>query len=339
MNYIGIRRAREVLVWQLRLLVLMFLVGCIHLPLDSKYPGPKPLPESVELDFAYEKFSGEYLEIAEFKKSKNGLKGEVAGYYTIRRFELMPDHNTLSDDHNILIDFYDVAGDNKTPVIMCLPVLGGHNNQFANSFARYFAENGYAVVIVHRQDQYKDLRDVEKIEETLRQIVFDHRQVVDWIELQDELDSNNIGVFGISMGGIKGLLVSALEPRIKVSVIGLAGGNLPYILISSHESEIKKRIAALMQDLGLTQSEVLAKLQAEIQTDPLAYAPYIDARNMLLINAVFDRVIFPKAARELRRAMGKPERIYLFSGHYTAIGYIPYVKQEALEFFGKKFDH
>ena len=36
--------------------------------------------------------------------------------------------------------------------------------------------------------------------------------------------------------------------------------------------------------------------------------------------------------------IGKPEVIYLFSGHYSSFLYLPYVEVKSLSFFKKKFD-
>jgi len=36
--------------------------------------------------------------------------------------------------------------------------------------------------------------------------------------------------------------------------------------------------------------------------------------------------------------IGKPEVIYLFSGHYSSFLYLPYVEVKSLSFFKKKFE-
>jgi len=61
------------------------------------------------------------------------------------------------------------------------------------------------------------------------------------METRPELDTYRIGVFGVSMGAIKGSLVGALDPRIRAQVLALGAGDLPHVLAYSTESGVEKR--------------------------------------------------------------------------------------------------
>ncbi len=215
---------------------------------------------------------------------------------------------------------------------MVLPILGG-SNDIAEMFARHFAANGYAAVLVHRQTQYKRLTALTDLNPTLIQIVIDHRQAIDWIETRPELDADRIVVFGVSMGGIKAALISAVERRIKASVLVLAGGDIPYILTHSEEADIVERRRQLMQKEGLSRAGLYRHLSRVITADPLRLAPYIDARKTLLILGRYDTIVPYVTGENLRRSIGKPETIYLTAGHYTAALYTPFVKYQATRFF------
>jgi hypothetical protein len=52
---------------------------------------------------------------------------------------------------------------------------------------------------------------------------------------------------------------------------------------------------------------------------------------------MFDRVVPRKCCDRLWEAMGKPEVIYLLSGHYGSFLYLLYAEREALSFFKSKF--
>ena len=90
-------------------------------------------------------------------------------------------------------------------------------------------------------------------------------------------------------------------------------------------------------DKNLTLDELYNRLRKMITCDPMEYAEYINARNVLMILARFDRIVPFNKGKELRDKIGKPETIYLLSGHYTAYPYIFYIKRESLQFFRKKF--
>ncbi|MGA1867777.1 MAG: alpha/beta hydrolase [bacterium] len=302
------------------------VIGCAHFSLNPDYTGPKAVPREIKKKFTYEKSAPEYKETIL----------EITEGYTIKRIEFTPSHTILPTHHSICMDYYDITGHHATPVIIVLPILGGSNN-ISKNFASYFAHEGYAAVIVNRQKEYTNLRDINKIDMTLCQMVFDCKQAIDWIETQDDLDTNSIGLFGVSMGGIKGSLVSALDDRIKASVFALTAGDIPYILTHSSEKGIKRRRKEIMKEKKLTRTGLYNELTEKISCDPLQYAEYIDARSVLMVLALFDRIVPYAKGKELRKKMGKPETIYLFCGHLTAFPFIYYIKKKSLQFFKKHF--
>ncbi len=307
--------------------LLLVIAGCAHFPVSAKYQGPKQLPEEIRTSFSYQKFTGGFTEVLLDNRDR----------YDIRQVEFPSAYNVLPIEHNIVIDYYDLHDDQKTPVVMVLPILGGRNS-IAKAFAEYFAENGIAAVVVHRQKRYKGGRSLENLDLTLRQMVFDHRQAIDWIETREDLDASRIGVFGVSMGGIKSALISSLEDRIKASVVALAGGDIPYVLAYSTEKGIIKRRNAIMQSQDLSSEELYELLRQQISCDPLNYAEYLDANKVLMILARFDSVVPYAKGEELKERMGHPETIYLLAGHYTSYLYIQYIKSASLVFFNQKFD-
>ena len=305
----------------------LLLTGCAHYALNANYTGPKPLPEEVRKAFSYQKDNVLYKEKILEEKEK----------YAIKQIEFASTQNILPCDHDIIIHYYDIHGNEKRPVIMVLPILGG-SYKITKEFAAYFAEHGYASVLVLRQKEYKKLRYIDTIDITLRQIVFDLMQVIDWIETQEDLDKEKIGAFGVSMGGIKGSLISALDNRIDASVIALAAGDIPYLLTHSKEEGIIEEKNKFLKEKDLKPDELYGSLGEMITCDPMNYAEYIDAKNVLMILALFDKIVPYAKGKELREKIGEPETIVLFSGHYTAYPYIFYIKRESLKFFRKKFE-
>jgi cephalosporin-C deacetylase-like acetyl esterase len=170
----------------------------------------------------------------------------------------------------------------------------------------------------------------------LRQIVFDHKQALDWIGMQDDIDSERIGVFGISMGSIKAALISSLDRRIKVSVMCLTGGNLAEIIATSDEGGVVRRRKEYMKEHDVTEEMFYDLLQSKITCDPMEYAEYIDAENSLMVLAYFDSAVPYKNGNELWEKIGQPEKITMLTGHYTAILGLPYVKMKSLDFFDRK---
>ena len=305
--------------------VLLLITGCMYVPMANDYSGPQPLPEEIRCSFSYEKV---------VPVTQERIISEESGY-RLRRIEFVPEYNILPFDHRIQMDYYDINGDQPVPVILVLPILGGSNG-ISSAFARFFARKGYAVVLVHRQKKYKDLEHLDYMDLVLRQIVLDHMQAIDWLETQSDIDTSRIGVFGISMGGIKSALVSALEPRVRAGVVALAAGDIPYVLSYSEDRGVRKKRDKVLQRQNLTVEQLYQRLSQQISCDPITYAPYMDARKILMILACFDTAVPYRKGLELKEKMGNPETIYLLSGHYSSLLYWFYIQKEALTFFDHK---
>ena len=301
------------------------LIGCAHTSMNPDYSGPKPLPATLEKEYDYIRFNGDYSsEILEENTS-----------FVLKQIRFTPSTNIIDMDHDIILDYYEIRGELKFPVILVLPIFGG-SNYFSKTFAEYFADHGYCSIIVHRQKRYKTFEDLDKMDKILRQIVFDHKQAIDWVGIQDDLDSERIGVFGISMGSIKAALISSLDKRIKASVMCLSGGNLAEIIATSDEKGVVRRREEYMKTHDISQTEFHELLKSRITCDPINYAEYIDAENSFMVLGRFDSTVPYKNGNELWIKIGKPEKITMPTGHYTAILGLPYVKMKSLDFFNRK---
>ena len=316
-----IRRNKYIMAFVLSCLV----ISCAHTPMNPDYSGPKSLPADLEKEFSYIRFDGDYS--SEVLEENNT--------FVLKQISFTPDTNILDTKHDIILEFYEIKSETKSPVILVLPILGG-SNYFAHTFAEYFAENGYSAIIVHRQKRYKTFKDLDKVDKILRQIVFDHKQALDWIGMQPELDAERIGVFGISMGSIKAALISSIDKRIKVSVMCLTGGNLAEIIATSDERGIVRRREKYMEENNVSIETFYDLLQSKISCDPINYAEYVDAQNSLMVLGRFDSTVPYKNGNDLWEKIGKPEKITMLSGHYTAILGLPYIKMKSLDFFDRK---
>jgi predicted esterase len=80
------------------------------------------------------------------------------------------------------------------------------------------AENDYALVNDLRENGQPTHRNYFTLEEIVVQSTRDYRRALDFVELRDEIDSQRIGMIGYSMGGFQAFILTAVEPRIRVSV-------------------------------------------------------------------------------------------------------------------------
>jgi dienelactone hydrolase len=303
----------------------VLLCSCAHYKCDPAYIGPS-------------KRSAEVLEYYSYPKQQIEAEVERIGEkkrYVIERIEF-PSALNVFNDENIKVDFYVQKKLGKYPTILILPIAGGIDFS-VRGFAKLFASNGFNCAVVHnRHADLDNTETAEEVENYFRQNVLDNRQILDYLVEREQVDSNKLGCLGLSLGGIRASMVAGVDERVKCTVIGLAGGGIADITLLSEEKDIKNHIKELLE-LGVSKETIHAELSDKVITDPLRLAQYADARNVLMFTAMFDRVVPRKCCDRLWEAMGKPEVIYLLSGHYGSFLYLLYAEREALSFFKSKF--
>jgi hypothetical protein len=302
------------------ILATVLVLGCATRKLTPGYPGPVPLPQSISHSFSYEKDIG-VVDSTLIRQTPD---------YALTRVRMERGEKASP----IVMDYFKNLTPGKKAVILVLPILGGENVH-ANQFALFFAENGYSGIVLHRQKDFKSWFNFDTVDEMTRDVVVDIRKVLDWIDTRPELSAESIGILGISLGGMGALFSAAVDPRIKAAVIMLTGGDIPYILTHSDEKRIREKRIPYMKKEMLTPEMFHARMKETIGLDPLGVAPYMDAEKVLLMLALFDRVIPFETGQALQRAMGGPETVYLFSGHYTAGLFFSHAKRKSLTFFNK----
>jgi dienelactone hydrolase len=307
--------------------VILVAPGCCHLRYLPSARNPGAVPQQVVDAIAYSK-PGKLI------CTESNL--EVHARFTLHRIETAALANHVRTNRTLALDYYRPVGTNRTPVILVLPIIGG-DYPLEKIFCSYFARQGMAAVLVRRDRLKRTIDQLEEVDDILRQAAVDARQAIDWVEQRQELDASRIGVFGISMGGIRAAFLTPLDSRIRAAAIGLAGGDLPYIVTHSTEPGLTRRRRSYTERNGLAKPEFEKALQKVVNCDPLAVASVVDPGKVLLVIAAVDTAVPTSKQLELRRAMGCPETVFLPTGHYTAFLFVPYIKSACLQFFKERF--
>jgi dienelactone hydrolase len=310
----------------LLLVVGGFAAGCVHHPLEKPVRTAAPLPSS----FQPPPRSSTLPTLAERKEL------EKHSSYTVSEITLkIGESRTLNAQY--FVPEPRKGRLEKMPAIVILPIMGGKTYPLEEMFASSFAKHGYVCIIPHRPNIKDEIKNLEDIDPLLRQSIHDVGRGIDWLETQENVDRSRIGLFGISLGAIRGTLVMAMEPRIRAGVLGLGGGDLPYILTHSGEKRLVAARDKILARNNLDLKEGEARLREAITYDPLTLAPSVDPARVMMVIAAWDKVVPSKTSWQLRRKLGNPEAIELWSGHYSAVLHIPYLRQASCRFFKKKF--
>jgi cephalosporin-C deacetylase-like acetyl esterase len=308
------------------LVAILFTAGCVHHPLERPARAAAPLPKGFERPPK----GGSAPTLAEQKEVRNN------GSYTLSEITLNVGGNRTIRAQYFLPDARK-GRSTRIPAIVILPIMGGSTYPLEEMFATSFARHGYACIIPHRPNIKDEIRNLEDIDPLLRESSFDVSRAIDWLQTQSDIDADRIGLFGISLGAIRGTLVMAMDPRIRAGVLGLGGGDLPYILTHSGEKRLVAARDKILARNSLNLEEAETRLRESITYDPLALAPSVDPSRVMMVIAAWDKVVPPKTSWQLRRKLGNPEAIELWSGHYSSVIHIPYLRQVSCRFFKKKF--
>jgi dienelactone hydrolase len=303
------------------------LLACTtRVPLADGYLGPAALPEG---GFAVVlPLPPQPPEVAD------DVEARMRAHFVVREISLAAD-NSADSNEPIEFEYYDVDGDSRTPVVVLLPIFNGQLG-IPRYFARYFANQGLASVVVTRGRD--PLAALTAPAETVQGNLLDYRRVLDWIEQQPELDARRIGLFGMSLGGMDAVMLAAFDHRVQAVVVAMAGGDFSYLLANTNYRRVVRTIGQMAEELGTSRAQVVAQLDAAIKLDPLAVARYVDAERVLMILTRTDAIVPFEAQQELRASMGSPESLYLATGHRLSFVFFPKVRSEAFAFFARMFE-
>ena len=293
-------------VFSFSILLSLFCTSCAFYPLDVRYAGPEPRPASIN----------QYYDASSSYTSHESAVLDVTDDYTCNRIKLK---SRLGE---ITIDYYQ-RPEKSDSLVLVFPVLGGRNI-FSNHFAKHFARNGFDSAVVHRNSDFKKPENFDRLEEVFRNNIVQDRVALDFFE--EVYGKRKFGSFGISRGAINAAMTAGVDPRLEHNVLALGGADLVNVFRDSSERGINKFRKKVMKMKNITENEFYETLTNTVKTDPKNLAPYIDAEKTLLILAVFDQSVPFKYGLKLRRLLGQPDTVFLFSGHYTALVYTQFVK-------------
>jgi dienelactone hydrolase len=271
--------------------------------------------------------------------------------YELQWREVDSDHFELADvtfpspvktpherNNTVHCELYRPKVEGKRPAVIVLHILGG-DFPLARLFCHSLNQSGTTALFL-KMPYYGPRRDpevprrmiAENAEETVEgmtQAVLDIRRAAALLATRDDVDPEQIGIMGVSLGGITASLAASAEPRIHNVCLLLAGGN--FAKIAAESAEFKKQREKFQAD-GRDPKEFEKVIQ---EVDPLTYAELLCDRRVLMFNAKSDEVIPYACTEALWIAAGKPEIVWLNGGHYSVIRHLPTALMRANKFFAK----
>lgn len=230
------------------------------------------------------------------------------------------------------------GGDKKGryPGVVVLHIMGG-DFPLSRLFCKALANKNVAALFVKmpyygpRRPPGTSMRmishDPRESVAGMTQAILDIRRAAAWLAAQEEVDAEQLGVFGISLGGITASLAATAEPRFTKVCPMLAGGDISQL---AWESPELARVRQKWIESGETKESVLELLKS---IDPVTYGQNVRGRTILMFNASRDEVIPRRCTDSLWQAFGKPPIVWYDAGHYTALLHLLDAVQKTTAFF------
>lgn len=232
----------------------------------------------------------------------------------------------------------------KGPAVIVLDILDGRAI-IARSLSRSLAAHGVGALYVPMA-YYGSRRPADKTRmeffstdparsvDALRQTVMDIRRGKAILYSREEVDPRQVGITGVSLGGIMTVLAAGVDGEFARIMPVLSGGDIASLVFHTRET---RGLARKLQDAGIDR-DGLAQILAPVE--PLHFASRIDPHRCLMVNGKNDQVIPRESTELLVKAIGGPMIFWLPTDHYGAILYLPDIEQTAANFLGgKKVDH
>lgn len=224
----------------------------------------------------------------------------------------------------------------KVPAVVVLHILGG-DFPLSRLFCSALASRGVAALFI-KMPYYGPRRtpgdarrmvskEPQETVEGMTQAILDIRRGAAFLGAQPEIDPEQLGVFGISLGGITGGLAASVEPRFKNVCLLLAGGDMGRIGWDNPEL---KDVREKWIKSGRTREEFFEIMK---QIDPLTYASAAKGKRILMLNAKSDEIIPKVCTESLWKAYGEPEIVWYDGGHYSIVRSFFTILDKATGFF------
>ncbi len=309
------------------------LLLCLAAPAETKGTVTfTPTPQESDVPALFR------MEAATFDFTQQELRTNA--HYTVSAVRFPSPIVTPDVENNTVhAEYFRPNRPGKHSAVVVLHILGA---DFALSryYAARLADRGVAAMFV-KLPYYGERRpaggqkrflsnDIGRSVESMRQGVLDVRRAAAWLASRPEIDSQRLGVTGISLGGIVSSLAAANDPTLNRAAFLLAGGDLHEVLWAMPEGA---RYRKAWTDAGKTKEDLRALVAP---FDPVTYAPRLKSKRVLMMAGNVDEVIPPASTRSLWEAAGRPPITWFDCGHYSAAGYLLPAIREAVDFFANE---
>ena len=230
------------------------------------------------------------------------------------------------------------------PVVFLLPPLGG-SNQLDTAMAGVLCRSNIAVVLILNDFTGLDsntLMPVTDHDHTPRRVVSSIKGGILAIQSLQHINTEKVGLFGASLGGILGSIAYGVMPEISAATFIVNGGDVPNTLTYSDQAPIIRIKKARMAAENLkNNAEYEHYLNQHVTLDPLHFAPLIATDSIKLYLSKNDASVPSANQMAFYKAVGSPKETLFYSVNHAmtifAVLGVSDEKQAVANWFLKRF--
>ena len=223
-------------------------------------------------------------------------------------------------------------GEPVRPLVLLVPILAG-GKQLMGLIAERIRSHGFDVAFCERAGSaLSPPQRGPDLDELFRRTVLHQRLLLAWLRSDDE-PPPHVHVLGLSMGGIVTTVLAAHEPTIDSVAICLAGADLAGLVLVTSERRVHSWLDWRQATDGIGRDSLYWEIHQFLEHEPARFAAEVETEKVLFVSAAFDTVVPRKNQSLLWEGLGRPQRLDVPFGHYTAAIAVDSVIGAAAEHF------
>jgi cephalosporin-C deacetylase-like acetyl esterase len=303
-----------------------------------------------------------------FQYSSDGLSAHMQLEQTHREWERYAVHYPTAQptshekNNTVLAEYYRPPNTSNAPLVILFHGIGDQLLVPCRLLARSLVRKGMACFVLYSvfhsrrmpdevKRRYPSLTPDEWFESYITSVT-DVRQAIDWAKGRSEIDTEKVGLIGVSFGGFISAITMGVDDRIKAGVFLIAGGNSQKIGRFSRKHSMKKGYKITEEEYHHNQ-QVYRQYLAEVDEkgiqnvtppsrafliDPMTYGHRLRKRPVLLLNALWDEYIPREATLDFWEASGRPAISWFPGMHTTFWLWYPLIRRKISRFLESTFN-
>lgn len=203
------------------------------------------------------------------------------------------------------------------PLVLLVPILAG-GRELMGLIAQRLVGHDFDVAFCERAGRaLSPPQRSADLDELFRRTVLHQRLLLTWLRAADD-PPPSIHVLGLSMGGIISTVLAAVDHEVRSVAICLAGSDLASLVLATSEDRVHDWLEWRQKIDGIGIDSLHWELSQFLNYEPSHYAPFVPTEKVLFVSAMWDTVVPRRNQSLLWEGLGRPERLDMPFGHYSA---------------------